>query len=156
VRPTYLPTNYLHPLMDLNIFFIYLLLFPTLCLPSLLLLFGRLLCFPIPSFKTTSMNFFFLRQFELRHLYGVLLPYTIWSPHIYTLLVMINYFMFFLCFHMVFNNSLLFMSMPNVNFMEAKRHMLNFFFISMLVDKEKEWNNYKMKVVSRNGGRYSC
>jgi hypothetical protein len=40
--------------------------------------------------------------------------------------------------------------------MDMKRHVLILFFISMLVDKEKEWNNYKMKVVIRKGGRYSC
>jgi hypothetical protein len=32
--------------------------------------------------------------------------------------------------------------------MDMKRHMLILiFFISMLMDKEKEWNNYKMEVI---------
>ncbi len=52
-------------------------------------------------------------------------------------------FHFSLCFHMVLNNSLLFMSMSNLilinlHFMDMKRHMLNFFFICMLIDREKE------------------
>jgi hypothetical protein len=34
-----------------------------------------------------------------------------------------------------------------------KRHMLIFFFISMLVDREKEWGNYKMDVVIKESGR---
>jgi len=47
---------------------------------------------------------------------------------------------------MVFNNSLLFMSMSNLilsdlHFMDMTRHML------MLVDREKEWASYNMKVV---------
>jgi hypothetical protein len=37
-------------------------------------------------------------------------------------------------------------------FMDMKRLMLICFFISMLVDREKEWNNYKMEVVIRKGG----
>jgi hypothetical protein len=54
-----------------------------------------------------------------------------------------NYFIFSLCFHMVFNNSLLFMSMSNLilinlHFMDMEKHVLMFFFIYMLVDKEKE------------------
>jgi len=52
-------------------------------------------------------------------------------------------FFFPLCFHMVFKNSLLFMSMSNLilinlHFMDMKRHILIFFFICMLVDREKE------------------
>jgi len=31
--------------------------------------------------------------------------------------------------------------------MDIKRHMIIFFFISMLVDREKEWDNYKMEVI---------
>ncbi len=34
-----------------------------------------------------------------------------------------------------------------------KRHMLIYFFISMLVDRGKEWDSYKMEVVIRKGGR---
>jgi hypothetical protein len=57
-----------------------------------------------------------------------------------------HFYFFFLCFHMVFNNSLLFMSMSNLilnnlHFMDMTRHML------MLVDREKEWASYNMKVV---------
>jgi hypothetical protein len=37
--------------------------------------------------------------------------------------------------------------------MDMKRHMLNFFFISMMVDREKKWGSYKMEVVIRKGGR---
>ncbi len=37
--------------------------------------------------------------------------------------------------------------------MDMKRRMLIFFFLSMLVDKKKEWNSYKMKVVISKGGR---
>jgi len=39
----------------------------------------------------------------------------IWALHYYTLLVIINYYYYyFLCFHMVFNNSLLFMLLSNL------------------------------------------
>jgi hypothetical protein len=31
--------------------------------------------------------------------------------------------------------------------MDMKRHMLIYFFISMLVVREKEWSSYKMEVV---------
>jgi hypothetical protein len=31
--------------------------------------------------------------------------------------------------------------------MNMKRHMLIYFFISMLGDREKEWDSYKMEVV---------
>jgi hypothetical protein len=31
--------------------------------------------------------------------------------------------------------------------MDMKRHMLICFFISMLVDREKKWNSYKMEVI---------
>jgi hypothetical protein len=49
---------------------------------------------------------------------------------------------------MVFNNSLLFMSISNlipinINIMDVKRHKLICIFISMLVGKEKKWGNYK-------------
>jgi hypothetical protein len=37
--------------------------------------------------------------------------------------------------------------------MDMKRCMLICFFISMLVDKAKERNSYKMEVVIRKGGR---
>jgi hypothetical protein len=37
--------------------------------------------------------------------------------------------------------------------MDMKWHMLIYFFISMLVDREKEWGSYKMEVVIRKGGR---
>jgi hypothetical protein len=61
-------------------------------------------------------------------------------------------FFFFLCFHMVFNNSLLFMSMSNLvlinmHFKDMKIHMLICFFISILANMEKEWGGYKMKVI---------
>jgi hypothetical protein len=36
--------------------------------------------------------------------------------------------------------------------MDMKRHMLICFFISMLVDKEKKWDSYKMEVVIKKGG----
>jgi hypothetical protein len=36
--------------------------------------------------------------------------------------------------------------------MDMERHILIYFFISMLVDREKEWNSYKMEVVIRKGG----
>jgi hypothetical protein len=57
---------------------------------------------------------------------------------------------------MVFKNSLLFMSMSNLilinlHFMGMKRHILIYFFICMLVDREKELDSYKMKVVIRKG-----
>jgi hypothetical protein len=47
-----------------------------------------------------------------------------------------------LCFHMVFNDSYLFMSMSNliyinIYFIDMKIHMLICFLISMLVDREK-------------------
>jgi hypothetical protein len=37
--------------------------------------------------------------------------------------------------------------------MDTKRHMLIFFNVSMLVDKKKEWNSYKMEVIIKKGGR---
>jgi hypothetical protein len=48
-------------------------------------------------------------------------------------------FYFFLCFHMVFNNSSIFISMSNlvyinINFMNMNQHMSICFFISMFVD----------------------
>jgi hypothetical protein len=36
--------------------------------------------------------------------------------------------------------------------MDMKIYILIYFFISMLVDREKEWSNYKMKVVIKKGG----
>jgi hypothetical protein len=36
--------------------------------------------------------------------------------------------------------------------MNMKRHIF-FFFISMLGDREKEWDNYKMEIVIKKGGR---
>jgi len=39
--------------------------------------------------------------------------------------------------------------------MDMKRHMLICFFIFMLVDKEKEWDIYKMKVVVKKGEKYN-
>jgi hypothetical protein len=35
--------------------------------------------------------------------------------------------------------------------MNMNRHMLIWFFISMLVDRRKEWNSYKMEEVIRKG-----
>jgi hypothetical protein len=35
----------------------------------------------------------------------------------------------------------------NIHFMDMKRDMLICFFISMLVDKEKEWGGYIMEIV---------
>jgi len=37
--------------------------------------------------------------------------------------------------------------------MDTKRHMLIYFFISLMVDREKEWGSYKMEVVIGKGGR---
>jgi len=37
--------------------------------------------------------------------------------------------------------------------MDMKMHMLICFFISLLVDREKEWSSYKMEVVIKKGGR---
>jgi hypothetical protein len=66
--------------------------------------------------------------------------------HLYQLglQVVVHYqwqFSFLLCFHIIINNSSLFMSMSNfllinINIMDMKRHMLVCFFISMLVGKE--------------------
>jgi len=36
--------------------------------------------------------------------------------------------------------------------MNMKKDMLNYFFISMLVYREKQWDSYKMEVVIRKGG----
>jgi hypothetical protein len=79
----------------------------------------------------------------------------IWPLHCCTLPAKINYFIFSLCSHMLFSNSLLFMSMSNlilinILFMDMRRHMLISLFISMLMDREKEWDSYKMKVVIKN------
>jgi hypothetical protein len=37
--------------------------------------------------------------------------------------------------------------------MDMKKHMLICFFISILVDREKEWGSYKVDVVTKKGGR---
>ncbi len=37
--------------------------------------------------------------------------------------------------------------------MDMKRHMLIYFFMSMLVDRKKEWDSYKLEVVIRKGGK---
>jgi len=37
--------------------------------------------------------------------------------------------------------------------MDMKKTMLINLFISMLVDRKKEWDSYKMKVVIRKGGK---
>jgi hypothetical protein len=38
--------------------------------------------------------------------------------------------------------------------MDMKRHVLIFFFISMLVESEKEWVRNKMEVIITKGGKY--
>jgi hypothetical protein len=38
--------------------------------------------------------------------------------------------------------------------MDMKDIGVNLFFISMLVDREKKWDSYKMEVVIRKGGRW--
>jgi hypothetical protein len=46
------------------------------------------------------------------------------------------------------------MSMSNLyTFHEHKKTHVKFFFISMLVDKEKEWGSYEMEVAIKKGGR---
>jgi hypothetical protein len=35
--------------------------------------------------------------------------------------------------------------------MHMKRHMLIYFFIFMLIDREKEWGSYKMEVIIKKG-----
>jgi hypothetical protein len=42
-----------------------------------------------------------------------------------------------------------------IHFMDMKRHMVICFFISMLVDREKEWLVIKQKVVIKKGGKQS-
>jgi len=37
--------------------------------------------------------------------------------------------------------------------MDMKKHMLICFFISMLVDRKKDWGSYKMGVIIRKGGK---
>jgi hypothetical protein len=37
--------------------------------------------------------------------------------------------------------------------MHMKRHMLICFVISMLVDKGKKWDSYKVKIIIKKGGR---
>jgi len=37
--------------------------------------------------------------------------------------------------------------------MDMKRYMLIYFLVSMLVDRKKEWDSYKMEVIIRKGGR---
>jgi hypothetical protein len=36
--------------------------------------------------------------------------------------------------------------------MDMKRSMLIYFFLSMLMEKEKEWGSYKMEVVIKKSG----
>jgi len=38
-------------------------------------------------------------------------------------------------------------------FHEHEKAHVNLFFLSMLVDRKKEWGSHKMKVVIRKGGR---
>jgi hypothetical protein len=62
------------------------------------------------------------------------------------------YFIFFLCFHMIFNNLSLVMSMfnliwININFTDMIRHLLICFFISMLEGREKGSSNLYSSVV---------
>jgi hypothetical protein len=37
--------------------------------------------------------------------------------------------------------------------MDMKRYMIIFIFLSMLVDRKKEWDIYKMKAIIRKGGK---
>jgi len=37
--------------------------------------------------------------------------------------------------------------------MDMKRHMSICFFISMLIDRGKMWDSYKMKIIIKKGGR---
>jgi hypothetical protein len=39
--------------------------------------------------------------------------------------------------------------------MDMKKHMLIYFFIFMLVDREKEWSIYKMEVIIKKGEKYN-
>jgi len=58
----------------------------------------------------------------------------------------INNFISFIRFHMIFNNSSLLMSnliWIKINFMDMKRHVFIWFFISMLVGGGNELGNYK-------------
>jgi hypothetical protein len=41
----------------------------------------------------------------------------------------------------------------NIHLMNMKRHMLIYFFIFMLVDREKEWGSYKIEVVIKKNGK---
>ncbi len=74
----------------------------------------------------------------------------------FTLLCITNvdqlFFLLFLCFHLFFNSSSLFMSISkliwiNINITDTKRHILICFFISMLMGKRKEWGSYAWKWV---------
>jgi hypothetical protein len=70
----------------------------------------------------------------------------------FTLLCTVTDIQLFKKISYVFNNSSLFMSMlnlilTNTHLMEMIKHMLIYFFIFMLVDREKERDNYKMEVV---------
>jgi hypothetical protein len=38
--------------------------------------------------------------------------------------------------------------------MEMKRYLLIFIFLFMLVDRKKEWDIYKTKVIIRKGGKW--
>jgi hypothetical protein len=40
-----------------------------------------------------------------------------------------------------------------MHFMDMKRHILFCFFISMLMDREKEWGSYKIEIVIKKGER---
>jgi len=67
---------------------------------------------------------------QLQHMF---VEQLIWALHYSALPMTINYSIFLLCFHMVFNNSSLFMSMSdliyiNIIFMKMKRHILIGFF----------------------------
>jgi hypothetical protein len=67
---------------------------------------------------------------------------SIWASRGCALLMIIHFYLFFLCFHMVFNSSSLLMSMSNLiyinlHFMDMKKIHVNFCVISMLVDRGK-------------------
>jgi hypothetical protein len=72
------------------------------------------------------------------------------------LLVMINYFIFsyvfirFSIIHHCLCERQIWFKLIYI-FMDMKRHMLIYFFISMLVDRGKEWGSYKMEVFITKG-----
>jgi hypothetical protein len=41
----------------------------------------------------------------------------------------------------------------NIHLVDMKRSMLIYFFLFMLMEKEKEWGSYKMDVVIKKSGR---